>query len=82
MHEELLAHQLVTLSYPALSAFCRKHGIGHEQAKPAGRYLEARAARQEIVGMPASRQLFEQPRDAIEIQPGEERRRRRQLARR
>jgi transposase len=38
VHEELLARQLVTLSYPALTAFCRKHGIGHEPAKPAGRY--------------------------------------------
>src|SRR5262249_31383849 len=26
------------LSYPALTAFCRKHGIGHEPKKPAGRY--------------------------------------------
>src|SRR6185436_4202729 len=38
VHEELVARQLVTLSYPALTAFCRKHGIGHEPAKPAGRY--------------------------------------------
>jgi transposase len=38
VHEELIARQLVTLSYPALTAFCRKHGIGHEPAKPAGRY--------------------------------------------
>src|SRR5689334_20505929 len=38
VHEELHARQLVRLSYPALTAFCRKHGIGHEPAKPAGRY--------------------------------------------
>jgi transposase len=38
VHEELIARQLVTMSYPALTAFCRKHGIGHETAKPAGRY--------------------------------------------
>jgi predicted transcriptional regulator len=38
VHEELVARQLVMLSYPALTAFCRKHGIGHEPAKPAGRY--------------------------------------------
>jgi predicted transcriptional regulator len=38
VHEELAARDLVTLSYPALTAFCRKHGIGHEPAKPAGKY--------------------------------------------
>lgn len=38
VHEELLARGLVDLSYPALTAFCRKHGIGHEPPKPAGRY--------------------------------------------
>jgi hypothetical protein len=38
VHEELLARHQVALSYPALTAFCRKHGIGHEPAKPAGRY--------------------------------------------
>jgi hypothetical protein len=38
VHEELVARRLVTLSYPALTAFCRKHGIGHEPTKPAGRY--------------------------------------------
>lgn len=38
VHEELEARDIVTLSYPALTAFCRKHGIGHEPAKPAGRY--------------------------------------------
>lgn len=41
VHEELLARGLVALSYPALTAFCRKHGIGHEPTKPAGRYLFA-----------------------------------------
>jgi hypothetical protein len=38
VHEELAARGIVTLSYPALTAFCRKHGIGHEPKKPAGRY--------------------------------------------
>jgi hypothetical protein len=37
VHEELAA-QGATLSYPALTAFCRRHGIGHEPARPAGRY--------------------------------------------
>jgi len=38
VHEELLARGLVDLSYPALTAFCRKHGIGYEPPKPTGRY--------------------------------------------
>lgn len=38
VHEELETRGIVTLSYPALTAFCRKHGIGHEPKKPAGRY--------------------------------------------
>jgi hypothetical protein len=38
VHEELETRGVVTLSYPALTAFCRKHGIGHAPAKPAGRY--------------------------------------------
>jgi transposase len=38
VHEELETRGIVTLSYPALTAFCRKHGIGHAPAKPAGRY--------------------------------------------
>jgi transposase len=38
VHEELATRGIVTLSYPALTAFCRKHGIGHVPAKPAGRY--------------------------------------------
>jgi len=38
VHEELLARDIVTLSYPALTAFCCKHGIGHEPPKPKGQY--------------------------------------------
>lgn len=38
VHEELLARTQLELSYPALTAFCRKHGIGYEPPKPAGRY--------------------------------------------
>jgi transposase len=38
VHEELETRGIVTLSYPALTAFCRKHGLGHAPAKPAGRY--------------------------------------------
>jgi len=37
VHEELLALG-ATLSYQALTAFCRKHGIGHEPKLPAGHY--------------------------------------------
>ncbi len=37
VHEELVA-QGAQLSYQALTAFCRRHGIGHEAKKPAGRY--------------------------------------------
>ncbi len=37
VHEEL-SKQGATLSYQALTAFCRRHGIGHEAPKPAGRY--------------------------------------------
>jgi len=37
VHEELLA-QGVSLSYPALTAFCRRHSIGHEPPRPAGHY--------------------------------------------
>lgn len=37
VHEELVA-QGVPLSYPALTAYCRRHGLGHEPPKPAGRY--------------------------------------------
>jgi transposase len=38
VHEELVAQHGLPLSYPALTAFCRRHGIGHEPPKPAGRY--------------------------------------------
>jgi transposase len=37
VHEELL-HQGASLSYQALTAFCRRQGIGREPKKPAGRY--------------------------------------------
>jgi len=37
VHEELAA-QGVSLSYPALTAFCRSHSIGHEPPRPAGHY--------------------------------------------
>jgi transposase len=37
VHEELRA-QGATLSYQALTAFCRRQGIGHEPPAPAGQY--------------------------------------------
>lgn len=37
VHEELLAGG-ATLSYQALTAFCRRHEIGYERPKPAGQY--------------------------------------------
>ena len=37
VHEELLANG-AALSYPALTAFCRRHGIGQSPVVPAGRY--------------------------------------------
>jgi transposase len=37
VHEEI-AKQGVTLSYPALTAFCRRHGIGHVPPAPVGHY--------------------------------------------
>ena len=37
VHEELTAGG-ATLSYQALTAFCRRHGIGHEPKQPAGQY--------------------------------------------
>jgi hypothetical protein len=37
VHEELVA-QGVAISYPALTAFCRRHGIGHEPKPPVGQY--------------------------------------------
>ena len=38
VHEELQAQYPIALSYPALTAFCRRQGIGHEPATPAGHY--------------------------------------------
>jgi hypothetical protein len=37
VHEELETRG-AQLSYPALTAYCRRHGIGHEPPEPAGRY--------------------------------------------
>jgi hypothetical protein len=37
VHEELLAGG-AELSYAALTAFCRRHGIGYQPPEPAGRY--------------------------------------------
>jgi transposase len=37
VHEDLVALGL-QLSYSALTAFCRRHGIGYEPPRPAGRY--------------------------------------------
>jgi transposase len=37
VHEEL-AKSGAQFSYQALTGFCRRHGIGHEPKKPAGRY--------------------------------------------
>jgi transposase len=37
VHEELIASG-AALSYPALTAFCRRHGIGQAPPMPAGRY--------------------------------------------
>jgi len=37
VHEELEV-QGAEVSYPALTAYCRRHGIGHEPPEPAGRY--------------------------------------------
>ncbi len=37
VHEELVK-QGATLSYQALTAFCRRHGIGHQPKEPAGHY--------------------------------------------
>lgn len=37
VHEELLAAGAI-ISYPALTAFCRRHGIGQSPVTPAGRY--------------------------------------------
>jgi len=37
VHEELVAAG-ATLSYQALTGYCRRHGIGHEPVRPAGHY--------------------------------------------
>lgn len=37
VHEELVARG-ATFSYPALTSFCRKHGIGYSPPPPEGRY--------------------------------------------
>ncbi len=37
VHEELVATD-VAISYPALTAFCRRHGIGHAPKPPVGHY--------------------------------------------
>ena len=37
VHEELI-EQGARLSYPALTAYCRRHGLGHEPPEPAGQY--------------------------------------------
>ncbi|MGH8207854.1 MAG: IS21 family transposase, partial [Steroidobacteraceae bacterium] len=37
VHEELIGRG-AALSYPALTAFCRRHGIGHVPPAPAGHY--------------------------------------------
>ena len=37
VHEELTARG-AELSYPTLTAYCRRHGIGHEAKQPAGHY--------------------------------------------
>jgi len=37
VHEELVA-QGVTISYPALTAYCRRHAIGHAPPAPVGHY--------------------------------------------
>src|SRR5690606_4204911 len=40
VHEELAARHGVTVSYPALTAFCRQHGLGHAPPLPQGSYDE------------------------------------------
>jgi hypothetical protein len=37
VHEELVAEG-VTISYPALTAYCRRHAIGHASPAPVGHY--------------------------------------------
>jgi len=38
VHEEILALG-AKVSYPALTGYCRRHGIGHEPQPPAGQYV-------------------------------------------
>src|SRR5712692_8844084 len=38
VHEELVASGGAELSYAALTAFCRRHGIGYAPPAPAGQY--------------------------------------------
>jgi hypothetical protein len=38
VHEELVASGSAELSYAALTAFCRRHGIGYAPPTPAGQY--------------------------------------------
>ena len=38
VHEELVASSGAELSYAALTAFCRRHGIGYAAPTPAGQY--------------------------------------------
>ena len=38
VHEELVASSDAELSYAALTAFCRRHGIGYAPPTPAGQY--------------------------------------------
>ena len=38
VHEELVAAGGAELSYAALTAFCRRHGIGYAPPTPAGQY--------------------------------------------
>ena len=38
VHEELVASGGAELSYAALTAFCRRHGIGYAPPTPAGQY--------------------------------------------
>ncbi|MBX3273875.1 MAG: transposase [Sandaracinaceae bacterium] len=40
VHEELTKDG-ADFSYPALTAYCRQHGIGHEPRRPVGRYVFA-----------------------------------------
>jgi len=38
VHEELAAQHGAQMSYPALTAFCRRHGIGQTPKEPSGHY--------------------------------------------